>query len=141
MPKSRCKKRLPGAISRRAQRPNRPAHRAAGSDVEPDRARLFGTRRGPDADRRAWIACRRVVGFMGCHGALNGLRVARAFAAANPNACVLLSAVKFRLHHQYHWQPDQIVANALFADGAAAWSLAAQQDLCRGSRSRRSRWS
>ena len=61
------------------------------------------------------------IGFMGCHGALNGLRVAKAFADGTPGACVLLCAVELcSLHHQYHWQPDQIVANALFADGAAA---------------------
>lgn len=61
------------------------------------------------------------IGFMGCHGALNGLRVAKAFADSNPGACVLLCAVELcSLHHQYQWQPDQIVANALFADGAAA---------------------
>lgn len=61
------------------------------------------------------------VGFMGCHGALNGLRVARAFIDADPNANVLVSAVELcSLHHQYGWNPDQIVANALFADGAAA---------------------
>ena len=61
------------------------------------------------------------VGFMGCHGALNGLRVAKAFAEADSSACVLLCAAELcSLHHQYGWQPDQIVANALFADGAAA---------------------
>jgi predicted naringenin-chalcone synthase len=61
------------------------------------------------------------VGFMGCHGALNGLRVARAFLEADPNARVLLCAVELcTLHHQYGWNPDQIVANALFADGSAA---------------------
>lgn len=61
------------------------------------------------------------VGFMGCHGALNGLRVARAFIEADPNARVLLCAVELcTLHHQYGWNPDQIVANALFADGSAA---------------------
>ncbi len=60
------------------------------------------------------------VGFMGCHGALNGLRVADAFANAD-DACVLVSAVELcSLHHQYQWDPEQIVANALFADGAAA---------------------
>jgi predicted naringenin-chalcone synthase len=60
------------------------------------------------------------VGFMGCHGALNGLRVARAFVEADPDACVLLSAVELcSLHHQYGWGSDRIVANALFADGAA----------------------
>ena len=61
------------------------------------------------------------VGFMGCHGLLNGLRVARAFVEADPSACVLLCAVELcSLHHQYDWDSDQIVANALFADGAAA---------------------
>jgi len=61
------------------------------------------------------------VGFMGCHGALNGLRVARAFAAADPDAVILLCAVELcTLHHQYGWDPQMIVANSLFADGAAA---------------------
>jgi predicted naringenin-chalcone synthase len=61
------------------------------------------------------------VGFMGCHGALNGLRVARAFVEADPHAVVLLCAVELcSLHQQYGWNPQQVVANALFADGAAA---------------------
>jgi len=60
------------------------------------------------------------VGFMGCHGALNGLRVARAFAAADPDAVVMVCAVELcSLHHQYGWDPQKIVANSLFADGAA----------------------
>lgn len=61
------------------------------------------------------------VGFMGCHGVLNGLRVARAFVEADARACVLLCAVELcTLHQQYGWQRGAIVANALFADGAAA---------------------
>jgi predicted naringenin-chalcone synthase len=61
------------------------------------------------------------LGFMGCHGALNGLRVANAFLSADPSACVLLCAVELcSLHHQYGWRDEQILANALFADGAAA---------------------
>jgi predicted naringenin-chalcone synthase len=61
------------------------------------------------------------VGFMGCHGALAGLRVARAFAEADPQAVVLLVAVELcSLHFQYGWDEGQLVANALFADGAAA---------------------
>ena len=61
------------------------------------------------------------IGFMGCHAALNGLRVARAIVAANPAARVLLCAVELcTLHHQYTADPQQIVANSLFADGAAA---------------------
>lgn len=61
------------------------------------------------------------VGFMGCHGALNGLRVARAYAEADPQAVVLLCAVELcSLHMHYGWDPEKVVANALFADGAAA---------------------
>jgi predicted naringenin-chalcone synthase len=61
------------------------------------------------------------LGFMGCHGALNGLRVARAFVEADPAARVLLCAVELCvLHYHYAWDPQKMVANALFADGAAA---------------------
>ncbi len=61
------------------------------------------------------------VGYMGCHGALNGLRVTRAYADANPEARVLLCAVELCcLHYYYGWDPQKIIANALFADGAAA---------------------
>ncbi|QDT90052.1 type III polyketide synthase [Gimesia algae] len=61
------------------------------------------------------------IGFMGCHGALNGLRVAKAFTDSDPEACVVICAVELcTLHQQYGWCPDKIVANALFADGAAA---------------------
>jgi alpha-pyrone synthase len=61
------------------------------------------------------------VGYMGCHGALNGLRVARAFTAAEPGARVLLCATELcSLHYHYGWDPQRVVANALFADGSAA---------------------
>ncbi len=81
------------------------------------------------------------VGFMGCHGAFNGLRVAQGYAASDPQACVLVVCVELcSLHQQYSSDPQQIVANALFADGAAAivvtsemaagrWSLLAQRSL------------
>ena len=68
------------------------------------------------------------VGYMGCHGALNGLRVARAYVDANPQARVLLCAVELCcLHYYYGWDPQKIIANALFADGAAAMVLGATQ--------------
>ena len=58
---------------------------------------------------------------MGCHGALNALRVAQAYVAADPAACVLVCAVEMcSLHHQYGWNAEKVVANALFADGAGA---------------------
>ena len=68
-----------------------------------------------------WTVARTHVGFMGCHGALNGLRVASAFADADPRACVLLCAVELcSLHYQYGWNSDLAVSNGIFADGAAA---------------------
>jgi len=61
------------------------------------------------------------VGFMGCHGALNGLRVASSFASSAPEARVLVSSVELcTLHMTYAWDPDSLVANSLFGDGAAA---------------------
>lgn len=61
------------------------------------------------------------VGFMGCHGAVNGLRVVQAFADADADARVLMCAVELcSIHFHYQWDPKRNVANALFADGAAA---------------------
>ena len=61
------------------------------------------------------------VGFMGCHGALNGLRVAAALSKAASKSKVLLCCVELcSLHHQYAANAQQLVANALFSDGAAA---------------------
>tara|TARA_B100001057_G_C22779310_1_gene922979 strand:+ start:242 stop:1333 length:1092 start_codon:yes stop_codon:yes gene_type:complete len=70
------------------------------------------------------------IGFMGCHGAMNGLRVAHAFAEMDPNAVVLLCAVELcSLHMAYGWHPEKVVANALFADGAAAVVASANPSL------------
>ncbi len=61
------------------------------------------------------------LGFMGCHAALNGLRVANAYASSDPNARVLVCSVELcSVHYHYGWDPPKVVANALFADGAGA---------------------
>jgi len=61
------------------------------------------------------------VGFMGCHGAFNALRVADAFATAQASAVVLVVCVELcSLHFQYGSRSDAVVANSIFADGAAA---------------------
>lgn len=61
------------------------------------------------------------VGFMGCHGALNALRVAHSFVDADPAHVPLVCSVELcTLHFAYGWDPDMLVANALFSDGAAA---------------------
>ncbi|HBE69250.1 MAG TPA: type III polyketide synthase [Planctomycetaceae bacterium] len=61
------------------------------------------------------------IGFMGCHGAINGLRAAQGLAAADPAAKILLVAVELcSLHFKFQWDPKRMMGNALFADGAAA---------------------
>jgi predicted naringenin-chalcone synthase len=61
------------------------------------------------------------IGFMGCHGAIDGMRVAHAFASTSPAARILLCAVELcSVHYFYGWDPKKLVANSLFADGAAA---------------------
>lgn len=66
------------------------------------------------------------IGFMGCHGALNGLETAAALAAKDPHATILVCAAELcTLHFQYQWSPDNVLANSLFADGAAAMIAAA----------------
>ena len=61
------------------------------------------------------------IGFMGCQGTINALRVASSLAAANEQARILVCSVELcSLHFAYGWDPDHLVANALFADGAGA---------------------
>ncbi len=67
------------------------------------------------------------VGFMGCHGAINGMRAALGVTAAEPDAHVLLVATELcSLHFCFSWDPERLLGNALFADGSAAM-------VCRGS--------
>ncbi len=64
------------------------------------------------------------IGFMGCHGAINGLRAARAITEADANARVLLCAVELcSLHYRFTWDSEAIIGNALFGDGSAALVL------------------
>ncbi|MBL8746141.1 MAG: type III polyketide synthase [Phycisphaerae bacterium] len=66
------------------------------------------------------------IGFMGCHAAVNALATAEAFARADAHAVVLLCCVEVcSLHYHYSERVDQLVANALFSDGAAAAIVAA----------------
>ena len=79
---------------------------------------------GPDVALIASLGLRRdvertIVGFMGCHGAFNGLRVAR--AAARDGRTTLLVCVELcSLHVQPDGSRDALVSEALFGDGASA---------------------
>ncbi|GGI35938.1 naringenin-chalcone synthase [Cnuibacter physcomitrellae] len=64
---------------------------------------------------------RQHLGFMGCQGAFPALRLADAFCAADPDAVVLVVCVELcTLHVRSAATTDQIIANSVFADGAAA---------------------
>jgi len=65
------------------------------------------------------------VGFMGCSGALNGLRVAAALTRDSLQPTLLVATELCSLHFQYGCKSDDVLANALFGDGAAAVLLAA----------------
>jgi len=62
------------------------------------------------------------IGYMGCHAAINGLRIAQSLAESSPpESRILMCAVELSsLHLQYRTTRDALVANAIFADGAAA---------------------
>lgn len=61
------------------------------------------------------------LGFMGCYAALPALRLATQICSADPGAVVLVVCIELcSLHMQMAADDDTLLANALFADGAAA---------------------
>lgn len=59
--------------------------------------------------------------FMGCYAAINALRTANALCDAAPGSRVLVVCVELcSLHFQKEYSEDNLLANALFSDGAAA---------------------
>lgn len=67
------------------------------------------------------------INFMGCFGAFKGLSVAQSFAKENPAhrvlvVCTELCSLHFQADHTY----DNMLANSLFSDGAAAVIIGAE---------------
>lgn len=61
------------------------------------------------------------IGFMGCAAAFPALRTAADICATHPDAVVLVACAEIcSLHIRASGDPEQIVASAVFADGAAA---------------------
>lgn len=61
------------------------------------------------------------INFMGCFGAFNALSVAAALSKENANHRILIVCTELcSLHGQIDLSSDTLLANALFADGAAA---------------------
>ncbi len=67
------------------------------------------------------------LGFMGCYAALPALRMAAQFCEADPRAVVLVMCLELcSLHVQLRTEEDYLLANSLFADGAAAAIVSAR---------------
>jgi len=67
------------------------------------------------------------LGFMGCYAAFPALRMAAQFCAADPDAVVLVMCLELcSLHLQLTGSEDSLLANSLFADGAAAAIVSAR---------------
>lgn len=61
------------------------------------------------------------INFMGCYGAFNAMEAAHDICKANPTAKVLVVCVELcTIHFQQKASMEDMVANAIFADGAAA---------------------
>lgn len=70
---------------------------------------------------------RTAINFMGCYAAFNGLKTADAIVKANPSSKVLLVCCELcSIHFQQEASDDNLLANALFADGCAATIITAQ---------------
>jgi predicted naringenin-chalcone synthase len=68
------------------------------------------------------------VGFMGCHGAMNGLHTATAICRSEPQAVVLMVSVELcTLHFQPTPTEENLVISSLFSDGAAAVLLSGRE--------------
>ena len=64
---------------------------------------------------------RTAINFMGCHAAFNALKIADALCRSNENAKVLIVCTELcSLHFQRSPSDDNLLANALFADGSAS---------------------
>ncbi|MFS0729731.1 type III polyketide synthase [Curtobacterium sp. 1P10AnD] len=89
------------------------------------------TQPGPDLDIVEQLGLRpsvfrQHIGFMGCCAAFPALRIAAAFVDADPDAVVLVVCAELcTLHVRTSDDPDQIVSNSVFGDGAAAAVVAA----------------
>lgn len=70
------------------------------------------------------------LGFMGCSAGLAGLRMLTTMPAEKHTALVVACELS-SLHFQYSDELDQLTANMLFADGAAAVRLSAQPNRAR----------
>jgi len=64
--------------------------------------------------------------FMGCYAAFTAIKMADRFCDSDPGAKILVVSVELcTIHFQKEYNEDNLLANALFGDGAAAALIAA----------------
>lgn len=75
------------------------------------------------------------IGFMGCYGAFPAMKLARNICLSEKEARVLIVNVELcSLHFQQKFDPDTIVANAIFADGISAALISSDENDSKGSK-------
>jgi alpha-pyrone synthase len=73
---------------------------------------------------------RTCINFMGCYAAIVALKNAYHIVRSDPRSKVLVAGVEIcSLHHNFSFEAEQMVANAIFSDGAAAVVVSSQKDL------------
>ncbi|NPD88980.1 MAG: type III polyketide synthase [Asgard group archaeon] len=78
---------------------------------------------------------RYILGFMGCQAAINALKLAEDLCLSNPEARVLIVNVELcSVHLQQIWELDQVIANAIFADGISAALVSSVENDCDGNK-------
>ena len=64
---------------------------------------------------------RTCINFMGCYAGINALKMAKYIVTSQKDAIVLLCGIEIcTIHYQKSMSQDQLIANAIFGDGAAA---------------------
>jgi prepilin-type processing-associated H-X9-DG protein len=72
---------------------------------------------------------RTAINFMGCYAAFNAMKIADAFCKSDRSAKVLVVCTELcSLHFQREATDDNLLANALFADGSAAILIEAETE-------------
>lgn len=75
------------------------------------------------------------IGFMGCYAAFPALKLARNICMSEPEARVLIVNVEFcTLHFQNIFEPDFVVASAIFSDGVSAALVSAEPEDSEGNK-------
>lgn len=68
------------------------------------------------------------INFMGCYAAFNAMKVADNIISSNPDANVLIACVELcSIHLQEKKDDENLLANAIFGDGAASMILTSSQ--------------